>query len=206
MFAPTARADRSAKIANTRSGHVRTGGTRSSYLGQPLDQPRLCRLFEHAFDMNQGVWLATRVHLLVFFRENVNMANFNWTIAAVGLLAACGVACISPASAQVARPQIGQGTSVPADLLTEVQYRGRWGGPGPGIGFGIAAGALLGAAIAGPYGPYYGYPGYYGPPGYYPPPPPPPGDPVAYCMSRFRSYDPASGSYLGFDGLRHPCP
>ena len=138
--------------------------------------------------------------------SNMNMANFNRTIAAVGLLAACGVACISPASAQVARPQIGQGTSVPADLLTEVQYRGRWGGPGPGIGFGIAAGALLGAAIAGPYGPYYGYPGYYGPPGYYPPPPPPPGDPVAYCMSRFRSYDPASGSYLGFDGLRHPCP
>jgi hypothetical protein len=28
----------------------------------------------------------------------------------------------------------------------------------------------------------------------------------AYCMRRFRSYDPRSGTYLGFDGLRHPCP
>jgi hypothetical protein len=29
---------------------------------------------------------------------------------------------------------------------------------------------------------------------------------VAYCMQRFRSYDPASGTYLGYDGRRHPCP
>ena len=28
---------------------------------------------------------------------------------------------------------------------------------------------------------------------------------VDYCMRRFRSYDPRSGTYLGFDGLRHPC-
>lgn len=61
-------------------------------------------------------------------------------------------------------------------------------------------------------------PGYCGPPVAYAPPPPaygapppPPtymqtGDPVAYCMQRYRSYDPASGTYLGFDGLRHPCP
>ena len=27
----------------------------------------------------------------------------------------------------------------------------------------------------------------------------------AYCEQRFRSYDPASGTYLGYDGLRHPC-
>lgn len=32
------------------------------------------------------------------------------------------------------------------------------------------------------------------------------GDSVAYCDARFRSYDPASGTYLGFDGMRHPCP
>jgi len=30
------------------------------------------------------------------------------------------------------------------------------------------------------------------------------GDP-SYCAQRYRSYDPASGTYLGFDGLRHPC-
>jgi hypothetical protein len=28
----------------------------------------------------------------------------------------------------------------------------------------------------------------------------------SYCRQRFRSYDPASGTYLGYDGLRHPCP
>ena len=28
----------------------------------------------------------------------------------------------------------------------------------------------------------------------------------AYCSQRFRSYDPASGTYLGYDGIRHPCP
>ncbi|WP_376767797.1 BA14K family protein [Segnochrobactrum spirostomi] len=25
------------------------------------------------------------------------------------------------------------------------------------------------------------------------------------CAARYRSYDPASGTYLGYDGLRHPC-
>jgi hypothetical protein len=28
---------------------------------------------------------------------------------------------------------------------------------------------------------------------------------VADCAARFRSYDPASGTFLGFDGRRHPC-
>jgi hypothetical protein len=32
------------------------------------------------------------------------------------------------------------------------------------------------------------------------------GDATAYCMQRYRSYDPASGTYLGYDGERHPCP
>ena len=31
-------------------------------------------------------------------------------------------------------------------------------------------------------------------------------DDPAYCVQRFRSYDPASGTYLGYDGMRHPCP
>jgi hypothetical protein len=29
---------------------------------------------------------------------------------------------------------------------------------------------------------------------------------IAYCMQRFKSYDPRSGTYLGYDGYRHPCP
>jgi hypothetical protein len=25
-------------------------------------------------------------------------------------------------------------------------------------------------------------------------------------MQRYRSYDPRSGTYMGYDGQRHPCP
>jgi hypothetical protein len=78
------------------------------------------------------------------------------------------------------------------------------GGGGAVIG-GLVAGALIGGAIAssqrGYYGPGYGSgyaPGYYaGPAG---------GDEVSYCLSRYKSYDPGSGTYLGYDGQRHPCP
>ena len=28
---------------------------------------------------------------------------------------------------------------------------------------------------------------------------------LAYCSQRFRSFDPASGTYLGYDGYRHYC-
>ncbi|MBI3700647.1 MAG: BA14K family protein [Afipia sp.] len=101
--------------------------------------------------------------------------------------------------------------------VTQVQWRGRRGGWGPGVGIGLAAGALIGGAIAAGsspyYGPGYGYgygPGYYGPayapapvvvePGYGG------GDAEAYCMQRYKSYDPASGTYLNYDGNRYPCP
>jgi hypothetical protein len=86
-------------------------------------------------------------------------------------------------------------------------------GGGGGLIPGAIAGAIIGGAIASaPYG-YYGGPGYY-PPGYYddqyydaPVMVAPQGDDaVAYCMQTYRSYDPRSGTYLGFDGYRHPCP
>ena len=106
--------------------------------------------------------------------------------------------------------------AVPSSI-EQVQWR-RGGGWGRGWGYGIggfAAGAIIGSAIARPY-PYYGYYGYPAPYGYYPPPvyaappvayaAPPPGDAVAYCMQRFRSYDPGSQTYLGYDNMRHPCP
>jgi BA14K-like protein len=91
---------------------------------------------------------------------------------------------------------------------------------------GIAAGVAVGSALAfGGYGydPYYygnsyAYDvdsGYYDP-GYavaYDQPTvaveesvAPVGIDPSYCAQRYRSYDPASGTYLGFDGLRHPCP
>ncbi len=92
--------------------------------------------------------------------------------------------------------------------IQPVRWRGGWG-----FGAGFVGGAIVGSALARPY--YYGYP-YYGP--YYAPGPyyygPGPyyyapgyaGDPVTYCMQRFRSYNPATGTYMGYDGRPHPCP
>jgi hypothetical protein len=104
--------------------------------------------------------------------------------------------------------------SAVAPVTETVQYRRGWrGGGGAAVGLGIA-GALIGGAIIGatqqPYG-YYGYPpGYYGPayygPVYVVPAPYVGGDAVSYCAQRFRSYDPYSGTYVGYDGFRHPCP
>jgi hypothetical protein len=90
------------------------------------------------------------------------------------------------------------------------------GGGHRGFGGGLAAGIIAGSVIgAGAYGPGYGYgydPGYYAyGPGYDDDSYAYMGDgaPVAdsgYCAQRYRSYDPGSGTYLGYDGLRHPCP
>ncbi|MEH2520918.1 hypothetical protein V1279_006491 [Bradyrhizobium sp. AZCC 1610] len=69
-------------------------------------------------------------------------------------------------------------------------YGGRHGYPhyygwGPAIG-GFAAGAAIGGAIANSRAQAL--------------------ENDAYCSQRFKSYDPRSGTYLGYDGLRHPCP
>ena len=77
----------------------------------------------------------------------------------------------------------------------------------PGLAFG--AGLALGGFPY--YDPYYYDSGYYGSgyydPGYYGDAPvnasP---DAVSYCMQRFRTYDPASGTYIGRGGVRRPCP
>jgi len=84
----------------------------------------------------------------------------------------------------------------------------RWGrGFGWGFGAGLLGGAIIGGALTSPY--YYGGPYYYGAPyygpGYYPAPGYE-GDGAAYCARRYRSYDPATGTFLGYDGVRHPCP
>jgi len=99
----------------------------------------------------------------------------------------------------------------------------RWGWGAPAAAF--VAGGLIGGALAAPYyspyyygyGPYYGAPYAYYPGPYYPGPyaaaPPAPAAPAYssessedYCAQRFRSYDPSTGTYLGYDGQRHPCP
>ena len=86
-------------------------------------------------------------------------------------------------------------------------------GPGPYYGpaaVGAAVGGLVGGAVAGAAGAAAGAvaapaaavaaPGVAvaGP-----------GEPVvdeAYCRRRYRSYDPRSGTFMGTDGVRHPCP
>jgi hypothetical protein len=50
---------------------------------------------------------------------------------------------------------------------------------------GLAAGALIGGAIANSQAQ---------------------ANASAYCAQRFRSYDPASGTYIGRDGVQRPCP
>ena len=91
-------------------------------------------------------------------------------------------------------------------------YQRHYGGGG-GLIPGAVAGAVIGGAIASQG--YYGGPGYYAPaPGYYDDgyvedgavAVAPGGDDVAYCMQTYRSYDRRSGTYLGNDGYRHPCP
>jgi hypothetical protein len=80
-------------------------------------------------------------------------------------------------------------------------------GFGWGFGAGLLGGAIIGGALAAPYyygAPYYGAP-YYPAPGYYPAPAYG-GNGAAYCASRYKSYDPATGTFLGYDGARHPCP
>jgi BA14K-like protein len=79
--------------------------------------------------------------------------------------------------------------------------RRRWGG-GPRISFGLGFGAPY--AYGYPYDDWYGSYGYDN--SYVVVAPDRDDDAVAYCSRRFRSYDPDTGTYLGYDGLRHPCP
>ena len=60
------------------------------------------------------------------------------------------------------------------------------GGFFPGFAIGAAIGGMMAAATA-------ALPNY-------------DGRSVEWCMHHYRSYDPRSGTYLGYDGYRHPCP
>jgi hypothetical protein len=108
-----------------------------------------------------------------------------------GLAISLPVAQAAPISANTfAKAQAARATSP-----IEVRYRHRYyrrhyrhhhhdndaGAFAAGTIFGLATGAILGSAAAN-------------------------NNTVAYCSQRFRSYDPRSGTYLGYDGYRHPCP
>lgn len=94
------------------------------------------------------------------------------------------------------------------------------GGGGGGFVPGLIAGGIIGGALAAPYA-YggYGYGGYgpYAGNAYYGAPPAydyddetvevaPGGGDVDYCIRTFKSYNVRTGTYLGYDGLRHACP
>lgn len=64
-------------------------------------------------------------------------------------------------------------------------WHGRGGWWGPGIVGGIVAGALIAGAIREGRAD---------------------DSDMAQCADRYRSFDPASGTYLGYDGERHVCP
>jgi hypothetical protein len=81
-----------------------------------------------------------------------------------------------------------------------VGYRGGYYRPG----IGVATGAVVGGAIAASQYGYGGYGNDY--PGYYSTGYTSGGQDASYCAQRYRSYDPASGTYLGNDGRRHSCP
>ncbi len=116
------------------------------------------------------------------------------------------------------------------------QYRPGWGwDAGWGYGPGAVAAGVIGGTIAAATSPlwapgYYDYaPGYvyapaYTSPGYYDYSPGytyapaytapstvvvqggPDSGSVASCEARFRSYNPSTGMYMGYDGQQHPCP
>lgn len=65
-------------------------------------------------------------------------------------------------------------------------HRRDYGGTAAGVGIGLAAGAIIGGAIAASSAQAQ--------------------QNAAYCSQRYRSYDPRSGTYLNNDGNRYPCP
>jgi hypothetical protein len=144
-------------------------------------------------------------------------------------------AALALGTASFAAPADAAPITAPSSLQTAaappvetVAWRRDWGGRAWGWAPG-AAGAIAGGALATARGYYdayayypsygYSYPGYgygYGydyAPGYsgyayspgYTTGYSGDGD-DAYCSQRFRSYDRASGTYMGYDGRRHSCP
>lgn len=127
-------------------------------------------------------------------------------VGAAAMMGAVSLLSLQPAAAAPMMPSESVAAAAGATAQT-VQYRhgyrggyGRYGyghrgyghrgwGPGYGAGAalgGLAAGAIIGGAIANSRAQELS------------------GD--GYCAQRFKSYDPASGTYLGYDGNRHSCP
>jgi len=61
-----------------------------------------------------------------------------------------------------------------------------WVGPAIGLGAGVIIGSMLAAPRYAPPAAYYG-------------------DRNAYCARKYRSYNPYTGTYTGYDGRQHYC-
>src|SRR5262245_54144266 len=125
------------------------------------------------------------------------MTNATRTLAAAFLCTVSIATSMPQAASALPVNALAIQNAAPA-AVEHVQWRGGWGA----VGAGLVAGAIIGGALSAPYygygpGPYY-YPGpYAAPPVVYGAPGAVAGDAVAYCMQRYRSYDPASGTFLG---------
>jgi hypothetical protein len=132
-------------------------------------------------------------------------------LAAACLTALAAAFAAAASAAPIAAPSLLRQAN--ASLLEPVQWWGPWpyyGAYAYAPGYGYAPGSA------------YDAPGYSYAPGYAPPygwnpggAPPAPGysagyqagaTDVAYCTRHYRSYDPASRTYIGRDRQRHPCP
>lgn len=124
------------------------------------------------------------------------------TLPAMALIA--GSLAVATVPAAAAPLMVGAQPTVAASNVEQVQYRHGYGhrhyghghyghhrgygwGPGAAIG-GLAAGAIIGGAIASSQAQARA------------------NDAASYCAQRFRSYDPASGTYLANNGMRRACP
>jgi hypothetical protein len=120
------------------------------------------------------------------------------------MIGASALAISAPATSAPLITQPGLASAVPSAAENVQYYRRGYGygpryGYGPGYGYrrgpsagavigGLAAGAIIGGAIAASQANAAAQQN------------------AAYCSQRYRSYDPASGSYLNNDGNRYPCP
>ena len=133
--------------------------------------------------------------------ENRSIQMQSWKTVSTAIVV--GTSCLISLPPAAAAPMMAAGggrlTAGSALPLETVQYR-RWNhgyryhgwqhrrhhGTGAAVLGGLAAGAIIGGAIANSQAQA--------------------NDTVAYCAQRYRSFDVASGTYLGYDGYRHPCP
>lgn len=121
--------------------------------------------------------------------------SFATAVPVTGLILAATLAPTVPARAAPLQPYaLAQASGSAAPQAVQYRrhygYRG-WGHRHHGYGGaaalgGLAAGAIIGGAIANSQAQA--------------------ADAQAYCAQRYRSYDPASGTYLNNDGNRYPCP